>query len=119
MSTTFTATTSGVTISLADSVNPLGAASDDVPTADPEGLDLRLLIIENKDDTNFITVGLGSNGVTQWLGGTDPTIKIPAGGVLVQTFPQDIGALNDGVDDEIVIKGVTADCVVELSVLYG
>ena len=115
----FTATTDGITVSLADSADPFGAAGDDIPTADPEGLDLRAIVIQNTDTSNYVQVGLGTNGVTQWLGGTTPTIKIGPGGIFAQTFPTDIGALNDGADDEIKITANTASCTVKVSVLFG
>ena len=55
-SSSLTVTTDGITISLADSEDPLGAAGDDVPTSDPEGLKLRAIVIFNDDSTNFVTL---------------------------------------------------------------
>jgi len=118
LSATFTATTGGITISLADSDDPLGAAGDDVPTADPEGLDVRLLVVENQDTTNYVSLSKGTNGV-DWFG-TTPSIKIPAGGIFVLYSPIDgLGAINDGSDDEIKVTANTASCSVKISVLYG
>jgi len=117
-SSTFTATTSGVTISLADSSDPLGAAGDDAPTCDPEGTDLRLLMIENLDDTNYITIEKGTNGVS--FLGTTPGIKVPPGGVFFLMAGEDgLGPLNDGSNDEIKITANTADCSVAIDYVFG
>lgn len=116
---TFTATTGGITISLADSTDPLGSAGDSVPTEDPEGLKLRALMIENKDGTNFVDVGLGSNALTSWLTGTTPEVRIPAGGFLLVTFPAGLDAMNDGSDDEIKVTADTASVSVNISYLFG
>ena len=115
----FTATTSGITVSLADSADPLGAAGDDVPSSDPEGLKLRAIMIENLDDTNFIDVGLGTNALTNWLTGTTPEIRIPALGFILSTMPAGLDAMNDGADDEIKITADTASCSVRISYIYG
>jgi len=119
LNSSFTATTGGITISLADSADPLGAAGDDAPTADPEGLKIRAIVIENQDATNYVELAEGTNAITSWLGGTTPTVRIPAGGVLAQTFPSGLDALNDGADDEIKITADTASCTVKISVLFG
>lgn len=116
LSSTVTATTAGITVSLADSADPLGAAGDDVPTADPEGMDVRLLIVENQDDTNFVTLAPGATYGVTFLGST----KIPAGGIFVLYSPIDgLGAVNDGVNDEITLTADTASCSVKISVIYG
>ena len=117
--TSFDATTGGITISLADSADPLGGAGDDAPTADPEGKKIKAVLIENTDDTNYIELSLGTNAVTNWLGGTTPTVRIPAGGFLAQTFPAGIDAINDGSDDEIKISADTASVTTKISILYG
>ena len=118
-SSQFDATTGGITISLADSADPLGGAGDEVPTADPEGLKIRVVMIENTDDTNYVELSEGTNAITSWLGGTTPTVRIPAGGVLLQTFPSGLDAINDGADDEIKITANTDSCTVKISVIYG
>lgn len=115
----FTATTGGITISLADSVDPLGAAGDDVPSSDPEGLKIRAIMIENLDTTNFVDVGLGTNGLTSWLTGTTPEIRIPATGFILSTMPAGLDAMNDGVDDEIKVTANSASCSVRISYIYG
>jgi len=119
LSSSFTATVGGVTISLADSANPLGAAGDDVPTADPEGLKIRAIFVANDDTTNYVELGLGTNKVTSWLEGTTPTVRIPAGGFFVQTFPSGLDAINDGDDDEIEITANTDSCTCRITVIYG
>ena len=118
-STLITVTTGSTTISLADSADPTGALGSDTPSADPEGLKLRAIVIENQDDTNYVTLGTGSNAITSWLGGSSPTVRIPAGGVLAATFPSGLDAMNDGADDEITLQANTASCVVKFSYLFG
>jgi hypothetical protein len=108
-----------VTVSLADTADPFGTMGDSVPTSDPEGKKIKAILIENEDENNYITLGLGTNNVTNWLGGSSPTIRIPAGGVYLQVFPNGIDAINDGTDDEITLVADTADCTVQMSVLYG
>ena len=117
--TTFTATTGGITISLADSADPLGAAGDDVPSSDPEGLKLRALMIENKDAINFIEVKQGANGEVSMLTGSTDSIKISAGGVLLWTTPAGINAMNDGVDDELLITADSASVSTKITYIYG
>ena len=119
LTSSFSATTGGVTISLADSADPLGAAGDDVPSADPEGLKLRAIFVANDSTTNYVELGVGTNAVTSWIEGTTPTVRIPAGGFFVQTFPSGLDALNDGVDDEIKITADTASCTCRITVIYG
>jgi len=118
-SSQFTATTGGITISLADSADPLGAAGDEVPTADPEGLKMKLIVVENIDATNYVNLTVGTNGVSNWLTGTTPVLRIPSTGWVAHYLPAGIDALNDGVDDEIKITADTASCLVNISVLYG
>jgi len=118
-STLITVTTGSTTISLADSADPTGALGSDVPSGDPEGLKLRAIVIENQDDTNYVTLGLGSNALTSWLAGTSPTVRIPAGGILAATMPAGLDAMNDTSDDEITLQANTASCNVKLSYLFG
>lgn len=119
-SSTFTATTGGITVSLADSADPLGAAGDDTPTMDPEGLKLRALMIENQDTTNFVAVkSTTTTGETSMLTGTTDSIKITAGGVLLWTSPAGVSAMNDGADDEITITADTASCSVKITYIFG
>jgi len=118
-SSQFTATTGGITISLADSADPLGAAGDDVPTSDPEGLKLRAILITNEDSTNYVTLVPGTNAITSWFGAGTHTLRIPAGGVLLATFPAGLDALNDGVDDEIKITADTASVTVNIAYMFG
>lgn len=118
----FTVTTGGITVSLADSVDPLGAAGDDVPSSDPEGLKLRAILVENRDPAatgNFITIALGTNGLTSWLAGTTPTLRVPAGGAQLATFPNGLDAMNDGTDDELLFTADTASVVIRLTYLFG
>lgn len=117
--TTLTATTGGITISLADSADPFGAAGDDTPTEDPEGKKLRAILIQNLDSTNFVTLGLGTNALTSWLGGTTPTVKIPALGFIMATMPAGLDAMNDGTDDEITLTADTASVSVKISYIFG
>jgi len=117
--TTFTATTGGITISLADSADPLGAAGDDVPSSDPEGLKLRFLMIENLDATNYISIKKGTNGEASMLSGGTDSINLLAGGVLVWTCPAGSSAMSDGADDELLVTANTASCSVKISYIYG
>jgi len=115
----FTATTDGITIGLGDVSDPLGAAGDDAPTEDPDGKDLRAILIENLDDTNYITVSTGTNALAGWLVATDE-IVIRAGGVLFQTFPVDGVTIDEtGSADEIKITANTASCAVQLTYVFG
>jgi hypothetical protein len=118
-SSSFTATTGGITVSLADSVDPLGAAGDDTPTIDPEGLKLRALLIENQDTTNFISVKRGTNGETSMLSGGTDSIKITAGGMLLWVSPAGVSAMNDGSDDELLITANSASCTVKITYVFG
>ena len=115
-SSQFTATTGGVTVSLADSADPLGGSGDNYPTEDPEGTKIKAIYIKNEDDTNYVTLGLGSNPISNWLG---TTIRIPAGSVLFQYLPDGIDAINDGVDDELTFTANTDDCTVSLMYMFG
>lgn len=115
----FTATTGGITISLADSVDPLGTAGDDTPTMDPEGLKLRAILIENQDTTNYVRVKSGTNGdINVLTGGTD-SINITAGGMFLWHSPAGVNAMSDGVDDEIVVTANTASCSVKITYIFG
>ena len=116
-SSTFTATTGGITISLADSADPLGAAGDDAPTSDPKGLLLRALMIENQDSTNFITIQQGTNALNNWNTGI---LNLSAGGVYLHTFPAGkTNPMNDGVDDEILITADTANVTTKITYIFG
>ena len=114
-----TVTTGATTISLADSADPFAAIGDEVPTADPEGLKLRLLLIENLDATNFVTLAEGANALADMLGGTSPTVKIYPGGVFLWSCPPGGSAINDGADDEITLQADTASCEVKVTALFG
>lgn len=117
--TTLTVTTGGITISLADSADPFGAAGDDTPTEDPEGKKLKAILIQNLDATNYIDVGLGTNALTSWLTGTTPAIRVPAGGFILSTMPAGLDAMNDGSDDEIKLTADTASVSVKISYIFG
>jgi len=118
-SSTFTATTGGITVSLADSADPLGAAGDDTPTMDPEGLKLRALLIENQDDTNYVSVKKGTNGEASIFSGATDSIKLTAGGLFLWTSPAGVNAMNDGADDEILVTANTASCSVKITYIFG
>ena len=119
-SSTFTATTGGVTISLADSEDPLGGAGSDTPTdTDPEGTKLKAILIENKDATNFVTVKRGTNGEASILNGSTDGIKIDAGGFMLWHSPAGNNAMNDGVDDEFSFVANSASVSIKLTYLYG
>ena len=118
-SSSFTATTGGISISLADSADPLGAAGDDVPTSSPEGLKLKAIFIENQDATNFVRVKGGVNADTNILTGSTDSINITAGGFFLWTSPAGVSAMNDGVDDELLITANSASCTVKIIYLYG
>ena len=106
-------------MSLADSADPLAAAGDDAPTMDPEGLKLRAILIENQDTTNFVDVEQGTNGVTGWIVASGDKVRVPAGGVLMATFPAGLDAMNDGSDDEILFSADTASVNVKLTYVFG
>ena len=116
---TLAVTTGGITISLADSVDPFSTGGDDVPNEDPEGYKLRALVVENLDPTNFVTLALGTNAVTNWLAGTTPTLRIPKRGISIFVLPDGIDALNDGVDDEIKLTADTATCSCRVTAILG
>lgn len=118
-STTFTATTGGITISMADSADPLGAAGDDTPTMDPEGLKLRGFLIENQDDTNYISVKSGTNGDINILDGATDSIIVTAGGFFAWNSPAGVNAMTDGTDDEILVTADTASCSVKITYIFG
>ena len=103
-----------ITLSLADSVNPLSTFSAAVPTADPEGLKIRLITIENEDDTNYITVG---QGMAAWTD-INTTLIYPKG-QWTWTAPSGGITINDGVDDEITVQANVGDCIANIFVLYG
>ena len=88
-----------------------------------EGLKLRAILVENRDPTdgtgNFIPIAPGSNGLTSWLAGTNPTLRVPAGGVQLATFPEGLDAMNDGSDDEILLTANSASVICRLTYLYG
>lgn len=104
-----------ITLSLADSVNPLSTFSSDVPTADPEALKIRVLIIKNLDATNFIKLDPGVNAWTEITGQT----KIQPGGTFVYVAPSGGVVINDGVDDEVTVQADTGDCSAVISIIYG
>jgi len=118
-SETFAMTTGGITISLGEATTPI-AGGDINPTEDPDGKDLRAILIHNEDDTNFVKVGLGTNALTGWLAGTTPTIEIEADGWLLQTFPVDQCTLDaTGNADEIKITADTASCTCLVAYIFG
>lgn len=116
---TFTAVTGGTTISMADSADPLGAAGDDTPTSDPEGLKLRAIMIQNLDSTNFIRVKGGTNADINILTGSTDSINITAGGLFLWTSPAGVNSMSDGVDDEILVTADTASVSTKITYIYG
>ena len=118
-SSTFVATTGGVTISLADSDDPLGSAGSNTPTSDPEGLKLRAVLIENEDSTNFVKVKQGANGESSIIDGSTDSIRIDAGGLFLWTSPAGISAMTDGTDDELLFTSSTANVTVKLTYIFG
>ena len=118
-SSTFVATVGGITISMADSADPLGAAGDDSPTMDPEGLKLRAVMLENSDTTNYVSVKQGTNGEASILSGATDSIKITAGGFFLWSSPAGVNAMNDGSDDEILVTANTDSCSVKITYIFG
>ena len=117
-SESFAMTTGGITISLGEATTPI-AGADCNPTEDPDGKDLRAILIHNEDDTNYVTVTTGTNALSGWLGATDEII-IPAGGFLLATFPIDQVTLDaTGDADEIKITADTASCTCLVSYIFG
>ncbi len=76
-------------------------------------------MLVNEDATEYVDVGLGSSALTSWLTGTTPEIRIPAGGMLLATFPAGLDAMNDGTDDEIKVTAQTTSCTVKIIYLFG
>lgn len=114
----FTFTTGGITISMGEDATPIAGGGIN-PTEDPDGKDLRVLLIENTDDTNYVTVTTGTNALSGWIGATD-TIDIPAGGFLLAVFPIDKITLDaTGNADEIKITANTASCVCRVTYIFG
>ena len=112
-----TVTQAGViTCSLADSVNPLSTISNNVPSEDPEGLKIRMLLITNLDTTNFIT--LSTAGAAWPLTDFGTTIIYPEG-IFVWVAPAGGLVINDGADDEIQLQANVADCEARIDVIYG
>ena len=118
-SSSFVATTGGITVSLADDADPLGGAGSDAPTSDPEGLKLKAILIENQDATNFVSVKKGTNGEASILSGSTDSIKIDPGGCVLWFSPAGNNAMNDGTDDELLFTADTASVTVKLTYLYG
>lgn len=116
----FTVTTGSSTISLADSVDPLGALGDDVPSEDPEGKALKSLIITNLDPTNYVTLGLGANALANVLG-AGSTVRIFPGGTFAWYAAAGAGsaAMSDGADDEITLQANTASCICKMTYSFG
>ena len=114
LSGTGTSTVAAITLSLADFANPLSTFSNEIPTADPDGLKVRLFIIHNLDATNFITV---APGVNAWpdIG----TNKIRPGGWFIWMAPAGGSAIVDGASDELTISADTAPCLAEIHAVYG
>ena len=105
-----------ITCSLADSVNPLSTISNNVPTADPEGLKIKLILITNLDETNFIT--MSTAGAAWPLTDFGTTIIYPLG-TFIWIAPSGGITINDGADDEIQLQANVADCEARIDVLYG
>lgn len=119
-STSFTATTGGVTLSMANA-DPLGAAGDDFPTGTVvEGTKLKLIMFENTGDTNAATVEAGANADTNVLTGSTDEINLSInGGFFLWYSPAGISALNDGVDDEFLIKSAASTTTIKVTFIYG
>jgi len=103
-----------ITLSLADSVNPLSTFSAELPTADPEATKIRMLFVKNEDDTNFITLTQGVNALTDF----NATVIYP-GGAFMWIAPSGGITINDGIDDEITVQADTGDCLAKIAVVYG
>ena len=119
--TAATITTGGVTLSLADSADPLGAAGDDTPTMDPEGLKLKCIAIKNKDTTNYVTVKRATTtGDANIFSGSTDTMRIdPNGGFFIWYSPAGSNAMSDGVDDELTLTADTASCSCDILYIFG
>ena len=103
-----------ITLSLADSVNPLSTISNNVPSEDPEGLKIRMLLITNLDDTNYIFTAAGVNPLVDITAN-----RIYPGGIFVWVAPAGGDPIADGVDDELTLRADTADCEARIDVIYG
>ena len=117
----FNASCGGTTVSLAGA-DPFGAYGDDVPTGTVEGLKLRTLIIENMDDSNHVHIKRGAAGISGFITGSTDSIRLPAGGMFLIHYPSGAGhALNDTVDDELLVTGSSATELVpcKLTALIG
>ena len=112
------ATSGGTTISMGEATTPISGGSQN-PTEDPDGKDLRAILIENLDDAEYITVTTGTNALVGWLTATDE-IRIPAGGCLLATFPADEVTLDaTGSKDEIKITAESGTCETQVSYVFG
>ena len=118
-STSFTATTGGVTLSMANA-DPLGAAGDDFPTGTVEGTKLKLIMFENTGDTNAATVEAGAAPDSNVLTGSTDEINLSIdGGFFLWYSPTGISALTDGVDDEFIIKSEASTTTIKVTFIYG
>lgn len=119
-STTFTATTGGITLSMANA-DPLGAAGDDFPTGTAvEGTKLKLIMFENTGDTNAATVEAGANPDSNVLTGSTDEINLSInGGLFLWYSPAGINAMNDGADDEFIIKSAASTTTIKVTFIYG
>lgn len=115
---TFTATTGGITLSLA-SADPLGAAGDDTWTSTAEGAKLRVLVIENQDASNYVSLKKGTNGDTNIFSGATDSIRIDAGGIFLWVSPAGSNAMSDGADDELIVTSNSASVVCRIAYVFG
>lgn len=106
------------TVSFANA-DPYGTMGDDVPSGTVEALSLKFLLIQNLDDTNYITIGEGAAPLPNFLGGTSPTLYLGPSSYHKFTWYKGTSAINDTSDDELTLLANTADCSAKLTAGFG
>lgn len=109
--------------------DPLVGMSDDEPSTDPANSQLRAIIFENLDDPvtgNFYDVmpSAGAAGLDGWIlggtGGQPPLLRVPAGSVLLASFPNGLPAwTTPGNGDGLELTPDTAAILARMTYLFG
>ena len=121
----FTVTVAGVSIQMASN-DPLGLASDNIPSTPPANSSLRAIMFENLDDPvtgNFFSIkpATGGAGLAGWIEGTgNPEIDVAPGGVELATFPNGLPAwTTTGNGDTLDLEANTADIECRFTYIFG
>lgn len=117
------------TIQLASSTDPLGNMGTELPSSNPQNLQLRAICFENLDDPvtgNFFDVepDAGAGGLVGWLGGgtggQPPRLQINPGAVELAAFPNGLPAWGlPGTGDGLIVTPDTAEIPCRLTYLFG